>query len=136
MATTFFCSETDSDSCRSASLSSSGDDTLDDSLSGISLAKIATASTMSFYPDPRRVVTGHDDNGNAIFVADSQVPCVPVPANCNSAVLYETHDFPVPSDEWNGPIVHRTRDLSNRDGIVLRAIDFKPNTKTVSRGCS
>lgn len=88
---------------------------------------------MSFFPNPRRVVTGHDQNGNAIFVADSRIPCLPVPVNCNFAVLYETHDFPVSNDEWHDPIGQRTEDLANNDGIVLRCVDFKPNTETVRR---
>jgi hypothetical protein len=88
---------------------------------------------MSFFPHPRRVVTGHDDNGKAIFVDDKQIPCEPVPANCNFAVLYETHGFPVSNDGWQDPIANRTESLSNKDGIVLRCVDFKPNTKTVLR---
>lgn len=86
---------------------------------------------MSLYPHPRRVVTGHDDNGNSIIVADSRVPSLPVLVNCNFAVLYETHEFPASNHVWEDPILRRTEDLANGGGIVLRAVDFKPHTKTV-----
>lgn len=87
---------------------------------------------MSLYPHPRRVVTGHDKAGNAVFVADSQIPAVAVPANCNFAVLYETGEFPASNDVWEDPASKRTGDLANPGGIVLRCVDFKPRTKTVS----
>ena len=86
---------------------------------------------MSLYQHPRRVVTGHDTTGNAIFVADDQIPCVPVPADCNFAVLYETHEFPASNDTWEDPTSKRTGDLANPSGIVLRCVDFKPRTRTV-----
>lgn len=90
---------------------------------------------MSLYPHPRRVVTGHDENGHAVFVADNRVPCLPVPIDCNFAVLYETHEFPVSNDGWEDPILKKTGSLANHTGIVLRCVDFKPNTKTVSDLC-
>ncbi len=86
---------------------------------------------MSLYPHPRRVVTGHDEKGNAIFVEDSHIPSLPVPVNCNFAVLYETREFPVSNDGWTDPILNRTKDLANDKGIVLRVVDFKPHTETV-----
>ena len=87
---------------------------------------------MSMYPHPRRVVTGHDQARNAIFVADSLIPSLPVPINCNFAVLYETHKFPATNDEWKDPTLEKTDNLANQSGIVLRCVDFKPNTKTVN----
>lgn len=93
--------------------------------------RLAAMSEQPLFPHPRRVVTGHDEHGNSIFVADSQVPCVPTPANCNFAVLYETHEFPASNDGWVDPIVNRTKSLANPNGLVLRVVDFKPNTKTV-----
>ncbi|KAL1966268.1 hypothetical protein VTN77DRAFT_4621 [Rasamsonia byssochlamydoides] len=88
-------------------------------------------SEQPLFPHPRRVVTGHDADRNAIFVADSQIPCVPTPANCNFAVLWETHRFPASNDGWEDPILQKTKSLANPNGIVLRVVDFKPNTKTV-----
>lgn len=88
---------------------------------------------MSLFPDPRRVVTGHDEAGNAIVVADSKIPALPVPINCNFAVLYETHEFPASNDTWSDPVLEKTKSLANQTGIVLRCVDFKPHTKTVSK---
>jgi hypothetical protein len=42
------------------------------------------------FPHPRRIVTGHDTEGNSIVVKDSVIPCLPTPVKCNFAVLYET----------------------------------------------
>ncbi|CAH0019001.1 unnamed protein product, partial [Clonostachys rhizophaga] len=67
-------------------------------------------------------VTSHDDAENAIFVADSQIPRVPVPVNCNLAVFYETYEFPTSNDSKN---------LANANDIVVRCVDFKPNIKTM-----
>ncbi|KFA65868.1 hypothetical protein S40285_04675 [Stachybotrys chlorohalonatus IBT 40285] len=85
---------------------------------------------MSMFPDPRRVVTGHDDEGNAIVVADSQIPSLPTPVNCNFAELYQTSEFPSSNDVWEDPMQNNTQSLANSNGIVLRVVDFKANTTT------
>lgn len=82
-------------------------------------------------PHPRRVVTGHDASNKAIYVADGEVPAVPVTESLNFAVLYETHEFPAANDEWKDPIKNRTESLANKDGVVLRVVDFKPNNRAV-----
>ena len=87
---------------------------------------------MSLLPDPRRIVTGHNEAGKAIVVADGTVPCEPTAVKCNFAVLYETHQFPASLGEWNDPITDRTKNLSNDKGVVLRVVDFPPKTETVS----
>ncbi|KAK4939290.1 hypothetical protein LTR10_020379 [Elasticomyces elasticus] len=83
------------------------------------------------FPDPRRIVTGHSAEGKAIVVADTPIPCEPVSAKANFAVLYETHDFPANLDEWVDPINTRTKDLANDQGIVLRVVDIPANTETM-----
>lgn len=83
------------------------------------------------FPSPRRIVTGHDDNGNAIVLADNLIPCEPTKIKCNFAVLYETHQFPESNDKWIDPTKSRTTDLANEKGVVLRVVDFPPRTKTV-----
>jgi hypothetical protein len=88
---------------------------------------------MSLFPDPRRIVTGHNESGRSIVIADSTVPCEPTPVKCNFAVLYETHQFPESNDNWVDPIEARTKSLANDKGVVLRVVDFPPNTETVSR---
>lgn len=87
---------------------------------------------MSLLPDPRRIVTGHNDEGRAIVVADGTVPCEPTPVKCNFAVLYETHQFPASNDGWVDPLKDRTKSLANDSGVVLRVVDFPPKTETVS----
>ncbi|KAL7935441.1 hypothetical protein V8C35DRAFT_299471 [Trichoderma chlorosporum] len=82
------------------------------------------------FPDPRRIVTGHDSKGKAIVVADSTIPCVPTPMGANFAVLFETHEFPANLDEWVDPTKIRTQDLSNDKGVVLRVVDIPPVDKT------
>ncbi|KAF7557630.1 hypothetical protein G7Z17_g587 [Cylindrodendrum hubeiense] len=86
---------------------------------------------MAGLPPPRRVVTGHDAAGNAIFVADTIVPVVPVDENLDFAVLYETHQFPASNEGWVDPMLKRTESLANKDGVVLRVVDFKPHNKSL-----
>ncbi|KAL7942525.1 hypothetical protein V8C42DRAFT_331254 [Trichoderma barbatum] len=83
----------------------------------------------AMFPDPRRIVTGHNSEGRAIVVADSTIPCQPTPIGANFAVLYETHEFPVSNDEWIDPTKVRTKDLSNDKGIVLRVVDIPANVE-------
>lgn len=82
-------------------------------------------------PHPRRVVTGHNSNGKAIYVDDGVVPATRIDDSINFTVLYETHEFPANNDEWNDPIKNRTASLANKDGVVLRVVDFKPNNRVV-----
>ncbi|OAA80237.1 cupin 2 domain-containing protein [Akanthomyces lecanii RCEF 1005] len=78
-------------------------------------------------PHPRRVVTGHDGASKAVFVDDGEVAAVQITDTVNFAVLYETHEFPADNNEWKDPIKNRTESLANRDGVVVRVVDFKPN---------
>ncbi|TQV92722.1 hypothetical protein V2A60_009186 [Cordyceps javanica] len=78
-------------------------------------------------PHPRRVVTGHDSAGKAIYLEDSEVKAVPVSDSVNFAVLYETHEFPADNGEWKDPTKNRTKSLANKDGVVVRVVDFKPH---------
>lgn len=93
---------------------------------------ISTFNMTSFFPDPRRIVTGHNSEGRAIVVADSPIPCVPTPTGANFAVLYETHQFPASNDDWVDPTKTRTTDLSNHKGIILRVVDIPPKVETVT----
>ncbi|KAK4085118.1 uncharacterized protein Triagg1_108 [Trichoderma aggressivum f. europaeum] len=81
----------------------------------------------SWFPDPRRIVTGHNSEGKAVVVADGTIPCQPTPIGANFAVLFETHEFPVSNDGWEDPTKVRTTDLANKQGIVLRVVDIPPN---------
>ncbi|KEF56648.1 uncharacterized protein A1O9_06837 [Exophiala aquamarina CBS 119918] len=85
----------------------------------------------SYFPDPRRIVTGHDEEGNAIVLKDSQVPCVPISADANFAVLWETSQFPANLNGNEDPIEKKTTNLANDKGVVLRIVDIPPNTVTM-----
>jgi hypothetical protein len=97
-----------------------------------SCATINTFNMTSWFPDPRRIVTGHNSEGRAVVVADGPIPCVPTPTGANFAVLYETHQFPASNDEWVDPTKTRTTDLSNNKGIILRVVDIPPKVETVT----
>ncbi|KAH8697043.1 hypothetical protein BGW36DRAFT_358858 [Talaromyces proteolyticus] len=86
---------------------------------------------MSLFPDPRRIVTGHDANGNAIVLKDSNIPCVPTPLKANFAVLWETHQFPANNEGDEDPVERETSSLANDKGLVLRVVDFPPHTDTL-----
>lgn len=86
---------------------------------------------MSLFPDPRRIVTGHDEQGNAIVLKDSQVPCVPISPEANFAVLWETREHPANMNGNEDPIEQQTTNLANEKGVVLRIVDIPANTVTV-----
>lgn len=83
------------------------------------------------FPHPRRIVTGHSPSGAAIVLKDSQIPCIPTPIKCNFAVLWETSQFPANLDDSSDPIESKTQSLANSNGVVLRVVDFPPNTETL-----
>jgi len=86
---------------------------------------------MSMFPDPRRIVTGHDDQGNAVVLKDGRIPCEPTPVKCNFAVLWETDQFPASISGDADPIDNKTQSLANDKGVVLRVVDIPPNTETL-----
>ena len=84
------------------------------------------------FPSPRRIVTGHNSQGEATVVADSEIEQTPIMNGlCNFAVLWETRQFPSDVGDFVDPLKEQTQSLSNKSGVVLRVVDFPPNTKTV-----
>lgn len=82
--------------------------------------------------DPRRIVTGHDDSGKAIFLSDGHVTLDRSPLGASLGVLWETGQLPVDNSESEfDPSRTRTKDLANRDGVVLRVVDIDPGTTEV-----
>lgn len=94
---------------------------------------ISRRITMSLFPDPRRIVTGHDGQGNAIVLRDSRIKTEPSGFNANFAVLWETDRFPANNNGGEDPADKTTQSLANKNGVVLRVVDFPPNTPTVSQ---
>ena len=85
------------------------------------------------FPDPRRIITGHNDKGEAIVVADSTIKPSPILGICKFAVLWETHGVPTTANNtFEDPALKTTESLSNDDGVVLRVVDFPARTKNVS----
>lgn len=87
---------------------------------------------MPMFKDPRRIVTGHNPEGKSIVVADGPVRCETIKDGAGFAVLYETHEFPVSNEGWEDPILHRTKNLANSQGVVLRVVDIPAGAVSVS----
>jgi hypothetical protein len=88
-------------------------------------------------PHPRRIVTGHNDLGKAVFYSDNSVPLEKTPLGASLGVLWETNQFPVDnSGSEFDPSTTRTRDLSNKDGVILRVVDIEPGVTEVRASCT
>ena len=83
-------------------------------------------------PNPRRIVTGHDDQGKAIVLKDSPVPLKLVPRGVRLGVLWKTDTVPANNCGDFDPITVATKDLTNENGSILRIVDFNPNNANVS----
>ncbi|KAH0836046.1 hypothetical protein FOPE_04474 [Fonsecaea pedrosoi] len=77
-------------------------------------------------PHPRRIVTGHDDQGKAIFLADSRIPLEVTKLGASLGVLWETKKVPADNSGKDDPATSRTTDLANKSGVVLRVVDIEP----------
>jgi quercetin dioxygenase-like cupin family protein len=76
----------------------------------------------------RRVVTGHDAEGRAIFRSDDIFPLEPIPiGGADFALIWTTPTVPVDNnDEVDGR--ERPADLTLRGGSVLRVGDLLPGS--------
>ncbi|KIW15119.1 hypothetical protein PV08_07906 [Exophiala spinifera] len=79
-------------------------------------------------PDPRRIVTGHNDVGKAVFLADSRIALQRTPLSASLGVVWESTQFPVDNSEDGNfdPTKTRTSDLVNKDGVIMRVVDIDP----------
>jgi len=83
----------------------------------------------------RRVVTGHDENGNATVVSDGPAPFVhinKINPEWYSTDIWRTHEVPAPIDAG----FHETTDGARRqeptqNGTVLRVNHFPPESEAV-----
>ncbi|CAD6588334.1 MAG: hypothetical protein CYPHOPRED_004339 [Cyphobasidiales sp. Tagirdzhanova-0007] len=81
------------------------------------------------FPNPRRLVTGHDNKGNAIWLDDATHKPEPVHGrgDFGFSVLYRTEQFPADlSEPWQDPMKTPTTNLAVKDGVVFRVVDFPP----------
>jgi quercetin dioxygenase-like cupin family protein len=78
----------------------------------------------------RRVVTGHSNNGTAIFTSDNQYDTVVIPAgDAAMATIWTTSNVPADlNDETDG----RERDAGTtlKGGSVIRVVDMLPNASS------
>lgn len=86
---------------------------------------------MALFPAPRRLVTGHDEKGKAVYLKDHTIEPEATNMDASFAVLWETHEFPANNNGFKDPIETKTESLSNKDGVVLRVVDIPANTLTV-----
>lgn len=86
---------------------------------------------MALFPAPRRLVTGHDEKGKAVYLKDHTIEPEATNMDASFAVLWETHEFPANNNGFKDPIETKTESLSNKDGVVLRVVDIPANTVTV-----
>ncbi len=76
----------------------------------------------------RRVVTGHDTQGQAVFRSDDLFPLLPIPqGGADFALIWTTGQVPVDNnDATEGR--DRPADLTLRGGSVIRVGDLLPGT--------
>lgn len=92
-------------------------------------------SLLEQLPPVRRIVTGHDANGRAVFRIDETVQPEPVPAG-TSARLPIWNAPMVPAD-MNDTTDGRYLDVPLGQGSNIRVVDFMPgNTTPMHRTCS
>lgn len=80
--------------------------------------------------EPKRIVTGHDDKGRAVFHEAKEVPSYAI--NNGAAyfsVLYSTDSIPADNSEpFNDPIKQKHKDLAKPNGSVVRVVDLPPHS--------
>ncbi len=74
----------------------------------------------------RRVVTGHDAEGRAVFVSDDALSPRPIQSgDANFALIWTTAELPADNnDETDGAL--REAGLTLKGGSVIRIVDMKP----------
>lgn len=77
----------------------------------------------------RRVVSGHDDDGNAIIVSDTVLPGLALDAAAESVLAWSTDVFPSDNtDETDGG--RRDIGLVSPGGSALRFVTMSPHTSS------
>ncbi|KAM5468779.1 hypothetical protein MauCBS54593_004774 [Microsporum audouinii] len=90
---------------------------------------------MSLLPTVRRIVTGHNAQGEAIFDSDAQLapynPATPGPdpakeGDMGFTTVYRTTSAPADCTNPWVDIHNKTVDLADKTGTTLRVVDFAP----------
>jgi quercetin dioxygenase-like cupin family protein len=83
----------------------------------------------------RRVVTGHDDSGNAVVVSDGPAPFVhvtPLISGRSSTDIWRTHETPASvTARAEEPTLGPRRQLPTKNGTVLRINTYPPESETI-----
>jgi quercetin dioxygenase-like cupin family protein len=81
---------------------------------------------MADLPPIRRVVTGHDSSGHAVFRSDERFPTVPIPSgDAAFSLIWTTATVPADNnDETDGRL--REAGLTLHQGSVIRIVDMLP----------
>ena len=83
----------------------------------------------------RRIVTGHDEAGNAVVVSDGPAPFVhiaPWNAERTSTDVWRTHAIPAPVvARAEEPTAGPRRQLPTQNGTVLRINTYPPETEAI-----
>lgn len=89
-----------------------------------------TATSDSGLPPVQRVVTGHDENGRAMFKSEDVSPTLMIPSG-DAAFLLVWTTATVPADN-NDETDGRTRDagLTLNQGSVIRIVDMLPGRES------
>ncbi|KAH8083135.1 hypothetical protein HD553DRAFT_273761 [Filobasidium floriforme] len=84
-------------------------------------------------PHPRRFVTSHDEQGNAIFKIEGDIPHTQFYKSEEECAVFHvpwtTEGLPVTvSDTGDRAVTKAGGSLARENGIVCRYVDFPPNT--------
>ncbi|KAH8914402.1 hypothetical protein BT69DRAFT_1395594 [Atractiella rhizophila] len=95
---------------------------------------MSTPTYVNDLPGIRRIVTGHNAEGKAIFVGDEAFRAESL--NGSTAfglkILYETEKTPANIDEpFHDPMFNDVADIANKQGTIVRVLDFAPNQRFV-----
>ncbi len=79
----------------------------------------------------RRVITGHDEHGKAIVVADNSTPNVKVRkvGNLTSTLVWVTDATPANLESASDPSLRETGVAPPPGGSILRIVDFPPEVE-------
>ncbi|KAH8924718.1 hypothetical protein BT69DRAFT_1318726 [Atractiella rhizophila] len=83
-------------------------------------------------PGVRRIVTGHNAEGKAIFIHDETFKSDPVgrSGKVGFKALYETEKVPANNDDpFHDPMFNDVNDIANKEGTILRIVDYAPTSK-------
>ena len=95
------------------------------------MSEVASKEIVPKLRSIRRIVTGHDSDGNAIILEDkaaTQVLAIGVPEH-GVTDLWKTSTVPTKNDEYTDPCVGRLALPPPQNGTVFRIVEFPPDAE-------